>query len=204
METTNTPYSIKTPQGWDAVRAYTRGGAKPSVEEARKAFDQLLENIKLENCVFFPDVVNAVFRRVPGRVEAENYGHEGPDRSYSVKDASAKSKFYRISEPVPVEPIAGGNRQGGGQGIKLSEQEWTAYTVNSLTAKDYTPVMKAKTQGGPAVVELSVNGHAQEVTISGTDWSELPLKAVPFAQGANRLKVLIKSGAVSLDWIAFP
>jgi hypothetical protein len=29
------------------------------------------------------------------------------------------------------------------------------------------------------------------------------LKAMPFAQGANQLKVLVKSGAVFFDWIAF-
>jgi endoglucanase len=203
METTNTPYSIKTPAGWDEIRAYTRSGTKPAPEAAQKSFDQLIENIKLANCVYFPDVVGAMFRRVPGRVEAENYGHEGLNQSYFVKDPARKSKFYRLAEPVPVEPVAGGNRQGGGQAIKLSEGEWTAYTAGSLAAKEYSSVMKAKAEGGPAVIELSINGRPQDVTVAGTEWSEVPLKATPFAQGANRLKVLVKSGSVSLDWIAF-
>ncbi|MCX5644784.1 MAG: cellulase family glycosylhydrolase [Phycisphaerae bacterium] len=203
METTNTPYSIKTPQGWDDIRAYTRSGTKPSAEVAQRAFDELIENIKLEKCVFFPDVVNAILRQVPGRVEAENYGHEGPNSSYFVEDPAQKSKFYRISEPVPVEQIAAGNRRGAEQGIKLSEQEWTAYTIHSRTAKDYAAVIKAKAEGGPAVVELSIGGRTQDVTIAGTDWSEVPLKAMPLSQGANRLKVLVKSGVVSLDWITF-
>ena len=79
METRNTPYSIKTPQDWKVMMAYSRntGGDKPTTEMARKALNELLQNIRLENCVFFPDVVNAIFRRVPGTVEAENYGHEG-------------------------------------------------------------------------------------------------------------------------------
>ena len=68
-----------------AARAGTRSGPTPAAgpsrpaEEAQKTFDQLLQNIRLENCVMHPDVVNAIFRRVPGRVEAENYGHEGPE-----------------------------------------------------------------------------------------------------------------------------
>ena len=86
METTNTPYSIKTPPGWDAIRTYTRSGTKPSAAAAQKACDELIENIKLANCVYFPDVVSAIFRRVPGRIEAENYGHEGLNQSYSVRD----------------------------------------------------------------------------------------------------------------------
>jgi hypothetical protein len=196
METTNTPYSIKTPEGWDTIRAYTRGGPKPSAEVARKAFDQLIENIKLQNCVYYPDVVNAVFRRVPGWVEAENYGHDGPNQSYFVNSTTQNSKYYRISEPVLIEPV------GAGQGIRLSEREWTAYTTHSLTARGYSPVMRAKADG-PAVVELSINGHTEEVTLKGTEWSEIALKAMPFSQGANRLKFLVKSGVVSLDWIAF-
>ena len=178
METTNTPYSIKTPQGWDAIRTYTRSGTKPSAEAAQKAFDELINNIKLENCVYFPDVVGAIFRRVPGKVEAENYGHEGLNRSYSVKDPAQKSKYYRLSEPVLVEQITRGNRRGAEQGIKLVAGEWTAYTAHSLTARDYSAVLKAKAEGGPAIVELSANGRAQEITVSGTDWSEVPLKAV--------------------------
>lgn len=203
METTNTPYSIKTPQGWDAIRTYTRSGTKPSAEVAQKAFDELIENIRIANCVYFPDVVNALFRRAPGRVEAENYGHEGPNRSYFVKDPALKSKYYRLAEPVPVEPIAAGNRRSAEQGIKLAEGEWTAYTIHSLTAKNYVPVMRAKAEGGPTVVELSIGGRPQDVTIAGTDWSEVPLKAVSFSPGANRLKVVVKSGILSFDWVTF-
>lgn len=88
MDATNGSCSIKAPEGWDAIRSYSRGGDKPSAELAQKAFDQLLVNIRLENCVFFPDVVNAMFRRAPGRIEAENYGHDGPNQSYFVKDAA--------------------------------------------------------------------------------------------------------------------
>jgi endoglucanase len=203
METTNTPYSIRTPDGWDAIRTYTRNGTKPSAEAAQKAFDQLIENIKLANCVYCPDVVNAIFRRVPGRVEAENYGPEGPGQSYWVQDPRQKSEYYRLSEPVPVEPIAGGNRRDAGQAIRLTDNEWTAYVVRSLAAKDYLAALRGKAEGGPAVVEFSVNGQTQDLIVEGTDWSEIPLKAAAFRAGTNRLKLRVKVGRVFLDWLSF-
>ncbi len=202
MEASNGPCSIKAPQGWDAVQAYSRGEAKPSVEQAQKAFDELLENIRLENCVMHPDVVNAMFRRVPGRVEAENYGHEGPNQSYFVKDVSQRSKLYRVSEPVIVESIEGGGRGGSQQGIRLGEGEWTAYAIRSLTARDCAAVLRAKADGGTSVVAVSLGGRTQDATISQGDWTEIPLTALSLSQGDNRLKILARSGAVHLDWIS--
>ncbi len=95
MEARNAPYSFKSPENWNAIRAYSRkaGAAKPSPEIAQKAFDELLQNIRLENCIFFPDVVNALFHRVPGKVEAENYGHEGLNHSYFVKEPEAEGEI---------------------------------------------------------------------------------------------------------------
>ena len=134
METQNTPYSIKAPEGWEAVVAYSRGRDKPSRERAQTAFDQLLKNIRLENCVYYPDVVSAVLRRVPGRVEAENYGHEGLNRSYSVKRTTENARLYRTSEPVTIEPVGKeGSRWSSEQAIQLIAEEWTAYTSNEET-----------------------------------------------------------------------
>ena len=63
--------------------------------------------------------------------------------------------------------------------------------------------MKAMAASGPAVIELILNDRTQQVTIPAGDWGEIPLKSVPFSQGANRLKILVKSGTAVLDWIAF-
>jgi hypothetical protein len=105
MDAKNAPYSIKKPQGWDAIIDYSKGKTKPSKEQAQKAFSELIENIKLENCVYFPDVVNAIFHRVPGKVEAENWARRC-GQIILCKDAGLKSNYYRVSEPVPVELVA--------------------------------------------------------------------------------------------------
>jgi endoglucanase len=200
MNSRNTPYSVKTPQGWRAIMAYSRdtGAEKPTPELARKAFNELLENIRLENCVFFPDVVNAIFRRAPGTVEAENYGHEGLNLSYSVKNNSTNSKYYRTSEPVPIERI-----DPSGQAIQLSAQEWTAYTVNSLAANTYALTVKARAESAPAVFRIYVNGSSQEMSVDDKDWAEIKLQPVNFLSGANQVRIAVKSGSVGVDWMKF-
>jgi aryl-phospho-beta-D-glucosidase BglC (GH1 family) len=200
MDTQNTPYSFKSPRNWEAVMAYSRSAAaeKPSPAVAQAAFAELLQNIRLKNCEFFPDVVNALFHRVPGKVEAENYGHDGSNQSYWVKTNSAKADYYRKSEPVPVELI-----ENSGQGIRLTGGEWTAYSVNSLKAQTYALTVRAKAESAPALFEISVNGNRQEVAANESGWVEFKLNPVNLAAGANQVKLTVTTGTVGFDWMRF-
>jgi endoglucanase len=217
MAANNGPYSIVAPEGWDAIAALTRNSAapKPDKAEAQKILQQLLQNIRLENCVYHPDVVQALFRRVPGKVEAENYSHGGKNISYWVNDDSQRSSRYRLSEPVLVEPVepaelAAQNtrRRSSSQAIKLSAGEWTAYDINSLELKTYAVTIKVKAEKLPAKLAISLNEASpdkyQQVNISQEGWRELKLDPVPLLKGPNHLKLLVSSGTISIDWIDFP
>jgi endoglucanase len=199
METHNTPYSFKSPENWNAIKAYSRntGADKPSPEIAQRAFNELLQNIQLTNCTFFPDVVNALFRRVPGKVEAENYGHEGLNHSYFVKEPAHKSKYYRTSESVLVEPVE------PGEAIRLNAGEWAAYSVNSLQAKSYELTIRAKMESVLAVFQVSVNGNNQEFVTDRQGWVEFRLKPVNLVAGANQVKLSVKNGSAGFDWMEF-
>ena len=200
MDTINTPYSIKRPADWDAIAAFSRGEDKPSADLARKALDELLENIKLQNCVYFPDVVNAIFRRVPGKVEAENYGHDGDGKSYKVTDPSRKSECYRKSEPVPV--IAADDRAAE-KSIRLQAAEWTAYAVNSAKTQDYKAAIRVKAETAPASLTVSVGEQEKTIDIDNTDWKEIDLGSQKLSEGENRLKIEAGRGSILVDWFRF-
>ncbi len=204
MAADNGPYSIVKPTGWDDIIAFSRGRDKPSRELAQRAFDELLENIKLDNCVFFPDVVNAIFRRAPGKVEAENYGHEGAGKSYFVKNANQNSKFYRTSEPVPVELIGSRTRRfRSAQSIQLQAEEWTAYTINSVTAKDFKAAARIKAANSPSEFQFSIRQLKKTIPVSGDDWMEIDLGSVKLSKGANRFEIRVKRGVILFDWFSF-
>jgi endoglucanase len=202
MDTQNTPFSIKPPSNWDRVANYSRNGQKPSPEVARQAFDELLRNVRLENCVACPGVVNAMLRQAPGRIEAENFGQEGPGKSYQVKDLKHHSAFYRQSEPVVINSQSGSRRQSN-QYITLTATEWTAYTINSRAPGDYEVSVRAKVAATPAEIQLSIGGQARTVTVSGSEWGEVKAGTFSLASGQNRLKAQIKIGAVDIDWFEF-
>lgn len=203
MEARNAPLSIKAPQGWQMIVAYSRGQDKPPPDVSAKAFEQLLKNVRIENCAYFPDVVSAIMRRVPGRIEAENFDHGGLGRSYFVQAGTANSKYYRTSEPVPIEPIEGGAYWSSEQAIVLKEREWTMYTVSSLASADSHVLVRVKADQAATVFEFSVNGNPQDASASADTWAEVPLKPVRLTSGRNRLKLLVKSGAAHFDWFQF-
>jgi Cellulase (glycosyl hydrolase family 5) len=205
MDARNAPYSYRPPENWDEIAAYSRGGGKPSAGVAQEAFNQLLRNIRLQNCQYFPDVVNSILRRVPGKVEAENYGHGGLNVSYYLENCSQKSKYYRPSEPVPIELIrSAGNRWNSQQAIRLGSGEWTAYTVGSRRSREFRVSVRAEAARLPAAFDLSINGQGQEVKIDGRKaWRELNLQPVTLSKGANRVKLRVLSGTVNFDWMRF-
>ncbi|MGN6369510.1 MAG: cellulase family glycosylhydrolase [Phycisphaerae bacterium] len=204
MVAANGPYGIKAPGHWEEIVAYSQEGEKrekPSREVATGAFNELLTNIRLENCVFHADVVNAMFRKVPGKVEAENYGVGGAGVSYSVK-GTGNSKYYRKGEPVPVEPCSlAGGRRAEGQFVKLGGGEWTAYMFGADQAKTYAVTVRARGDAG-AKGAVTVNGERQEVEVGG-EWKEISLKGVGLKKSGNEMRVEGVGGEVGVDWVRF-
>ncbi len=200
MDTQNTPLSVKPPAQWAAVVAYSQGGEKPSSETAQQALDELLVNIRLENCTFFPEVVNAMLRRAPAKIEGENYGHDGQNKSYFVLNTNTLSKNYRLTEPVPVISQDATRRQSD-QYALLGAKEWTDYTIWSDSTRNYIISVKAKAVGGSAVARIIIGDQIRVVAISQDTWNEIKLDPVTLAKGNNDVKWLMTSGTADLDWL---
>jgi len=199
MDTKNTPYSIKTPSGWNEIVAYIKTGTKPgSAVDAEKSFNEFLENIQLKNCICYPEVVNAMFRRLPVKIEAENYGHDGFQKSYFVKDTLTRSAVYRMKEPVPVKVFG---KDKSELCIELTAGEWVEYAFDCNTKPANKIVIRAKALKEPARITVAVNGIRSDIGIESLDWSESKSDAFRFIPGLNKLTVLIKSGTIQLDWI---
>jgi endoglucanase len=161
----------------------------------------LLVNIRLENCVFFPDVVNAMLRRAPARIEGENFGQDGLNKSYFVQDTNRLSKFYRLSEPVAITARETTIKKHTDQNITLNAQEWTDYSITSESSTNYPVTIRVKAVDGPAEGQLIAGNQVRQVTIPQDAWQEIKLDPINLAAGANRLRWLVAKGTADLDWI---
>lgn len=202
MDTENTPYSIKKPANWDLIAEYSRGGAKPDPAVCIRAFDELLENIKLANCVYFEEVCNAILTRIPGKIEAENYGHSGYMQSYFVRDTTARSAYYRKTEPVKISLDSKDEKQfWSEQSVELKQSEWLNYNFGSEDGNKRKLTIRAAAVNGPSVLELRLNKKKLKVKLNETGFTEIDLGAVPVKQVGNSIRVLVKSGVVKIDWL---
>jgi hypothetical protein len=202
MDTKNTPFSINKPADWDLVTAYTNGAAKPDAAVAEKIFNEMLENIKIANCVYFEDVCNAILTRIPAKIEAENYGHYGYKHSYYVADTAGKSAFYRRNEPVQIKLDSKNETQlSSEQSVELNAAEWVSYNFESLDAKKYELVIRASA-AAPAEIAILINRKKIVLQITSKVFNEMIAGLYQLKKGANTVLIKVLSGKVQLDWFA--
>ena len=202
MDTKNTPYSINKPTNWDLIAEYSKGGAKPDPEIAENALNELLNNVKLSNCIYFEDVCNAILTRVPAKIEAENYGHDGLNRSYFVLDTTNKSKYYRKNEPVKINLESKDTDQfWSEQSVELKQHEWVAYTFESLTAGKYMFSLSASATQQAAELRIFINNKKVKATVYNKEFKEISIGDYKLKKGKNTIKILVNSGIVKVDWI---
>jgi hypothetical protein len=201
MDTQNTPYSIVKPEYWDLVAEYTKGGVRPDSAVASKAFAQLLENIKFENCIFFQDVVNVFFNRVPAKIQAENYGHDGYNVSYFVQDTAQRAQTYRVRESVLIkvldEEVDGRSTH---QYVELKESEWLVYKFRNQEEGLFKISWRTATDVLTEVTFL-LNDVPINLKVQNKEWATLDVGEFELKEGDHQIKLNVQSGTLKLDWI---
>ncbi len=208
MDTQNTPYSIVKPANWDVIAEYSHGGTKPEREVAQKILNDFLKNIQLVNCEYQKEVVSSIFRQIPGKIEAENYGHGAYGKDYFIRDTTLKAKFYRTWGYVPIELIEPDSvsqikRKGSEQCIILNREEWTRYSFNTLAESELQLHVKLHVTEVPATIQLSCGENEFEETLNNTGWDTLTISGILLNEGLNSLTIKSLDASIKVDWMEF-
>jgi len=141
MQCTNSPYSINKPEGWDKIIGYIQGGPHPGYEEAQAILDQYLENMKLENCVYNPTVIQSIFRQPGCVVRATDFDtFPGKGVSYSGLRKEGNIYKYRAQSGMHIcsitnEPIKRRFAFDCGWDsfvLEMEDGEFAAYSINQV------------------------------------------------------------------------
>jgi hypothetical protein len=142
LDTWNSPMSVTPPGGWNEVVDYAAGvGPRPPTTDARGTLDELLERVRFDACEPRPEVVRALFRRVPIRLVAEAFGYRGAGRSYRTRQARPLPWFraddqvtLRCLEGTDPDPLFGPTDAPADSPafeVVIDEGDWVEYAIES-------------------------------------------------------------------------
>ncbi len=182
----------RLPKDWEAVRGYGAGGPKPSYARSRAIFDELLENIKYENCEHDKEAIRITRRSPDLRLPAVGYDNRpGDGASYRGSWEHGNLLGYRLSDRTKLVLAPGVDEPRPGFDmypdpnvrrpldplmslmIELSAGEFAAYTVRECTK----PVPVAlELKGTPGTVVEVDAGHGRTARIApdtdGLGWKD--------------------------------
>ncbi|RKP49994.1 glycoside hydrolase family 5 protein [Cohnella endophytica] len=147
LDTTNSPCSVRLPDGWPKLVSYLEGGEKPSAEEAERILTEYLRNLALERCDYYPEVANALLFKPGIRIPAIFYGYRGEGLSFGIGKHAEKKIGFRDGDGTDIRFKTGVLEQpnyqhGRGEAwtpdqwmyVRLDEGDWLEYEVNVAEA----------------------------------------------------------------------
>jgi hypothetical protein len=228
----NNPLEIKRPEGYDKLLAYwTAKGPKPSEQEAENTLNQLLDNLRIENNIYHPDVVDAMIRQVHSTKTKPFRPHSIGQNMIVIKavdfDLGRQRYAYFDTDSARYQYTPGVNTDGnrgrayrndgvdierGTEGpyvTGIEDGEWLQYTVDVKETAKYNISFVTATEKQDASLVMTCNGKTiindLPVPITGgkEDWKISSVKNIPLKKGSNLIRVVAIKGGFSLAGIQF-
>jgi len=222
----NNPLEVKTPDGYQKILNYWNNkGEKPSAEDAYRGLMEFANNLKLENCIYHKDVIDAMFRQtrsnetVPFKKHLAKSGEKILAADY---DLGRNGFAYFDKDTANYWVANGGKHTSGNQGhtyrndgVDISRQddqvyvdhfesgEWLQYTISSDQVKKFNLALLVSNKADGGII-LECNGKKYEVEEKANEqWHEVAIKNVSFAKGKNVVRIKVSKGDFNFKSIQF-
>ncbi|RXK59931.1 carbohydrate-binding protein [Lacibacter luteus] len=227
----NNPLEIKRPEGYDRLLNYWSGkGPKPTEEEAWNTLQQLLQNVKFENNVFHPDVVDAMIRQVQSTstipfkkhvinkntiIKAVDFDMGRQRFAYYDTDSAR----YQYTPGVNTDGNKGHTYRNDGLDIKTGNDgayvtdietgEWLQYTVTVSEAGRYKVSFLIATDKDSCSLSLQqdsktiINGIALPATGDMQNFQSSSTSIISLKKGTTVFRVLAAKGGFIFSAIQF-
>lgn len=221
------------PKDWELVRSYASGGPKLGYEKSQAIFDELLENIKYENCVHNKDDIRVTRCSPELKLPAVGYdnslgdGRSGDGVTYCGTWEHGNILGYRLSDrtklviaPGCEEPRPGFDMYPDPNtpkpldplkvlAIELAEGEFAVYTVRELT-QTCSLSLEGAAKKGESMVKIEVldekaSGVLEECACAFTE-EELAWKKTEVklpASEEGKVKITAQKGTTVLKTLHF-
>ncbi len=228
------PLSITKSGGYQTLLNYWEGnGTAPSVADATATLMDLTEKIKIENCFFQKDVIDAMFRQVqtdetkpyktqniPGTVFASDFdmGRNGfayydtDVANYHVSTGNFtawNSGWYYRNDAVDLEPSFDQTNSNGHAIGFTATDEWIQYDVDVTESAVYEVELRIANGSTDGAFHFSVDGanistpYYVQNTGSYQNWETLTIQNVILTPEDKKLKLHVDEGGFNVGSFKF-
>jgi hypothetical protein len=222
----NNPLEVKTPLNYQKILSYwQKKGSKPSAEDAYQGLMEFANNLKLENCIYHKDVIDAMFRQTRSD-EVKSYKSIVVSNGTLVNavdyDLGRNGFAYYDKDSANYWVANGGKHTDGNKGHtyrndgvdifkegetvfvgSFEEGEWLQYTVSSPKELTCTLMLRMRTKVA-SNIEVEVDRKKLTAATSATDaWQEVKIKNIQLMKGENAIRVKIIDGQVDFESMRF-
>lgn len=220
ITTSNSPCSIRQPEGWQLFVDYLQGGSKPDADTAERILTSYLENMRIENCDYHPEVVNSLLRRPSLQIPAIFYGYRREGISYSLAHKVEQNVGFRVQDGTDIRFIDSTRttpnfEHGRGQTwadderlcLQASSEDWFKYEIFVRSSQEYSSYameVKMSAVGEDACLTIFVDDEKVEsISLQGEEWRTYPLNnRLSLTQGLHQIQLKVAMGTIRMDWLA--
>ena len=220
------PTSYKNPPEFVKIQDYiANGGPRPSYEECIKIFDQVLENLQIENCTINYESPKFNLAKPGITYPAAGYAfgypedglfsggvYDGNPWAYRLEDHTRLIlKDGIIPETQHQKSMVALFGRGPGMGgfgksaltelmLELREGEYATYVVREV--KEDCPVHIRARVLADAVIAADINGEVTETAAPAGDFTDILIGCVKPAE-EGKVKICVKEGILQIESVTF-
>jgi endoglucanase len=206
METTNSPYSIQMPKDWHILSQAIAQSEFLESETLEEILKEYLENIKVENCTYFPNVAHSIFRIPPLVIPAVFYQKVELSSHHSLRtnvgfraEDKVEIRFLDSQRTVP--------NFNHGQGQAWDKEDWLvlrcfegdriSYRVKTKHKQEYIVCVELITEC-ISTLEVKLGTQIKSFQIMDLNRKTLTIGSFLFEQGDNELEIKVRTGRIKL------
>lgn len=216
----NNPLEVITPAGYQKILNYWAGsGSLPTRDEATAALDELANNLKLENCVYHKDVIDAMFRQTKSdatipyiKTVVENHANV-----MAINFDLGRNRYAYFDKDTGNYYIStGGERTAGNKGrafrndgvdivsdskgvfvSDFEQGEWMQYTFDVKESATFSVMVLVQTEK-PSSLKIETNNKVSEnfnFEPKPGPWQHITLGKFQLKQGRNTVRIHSTGGS---------